>query len=442
MPIVAIVGRPNVGKSLLFNKLAGKRLSIVEDTPGITRDRLYAPCNWTGHDFTIIDTGGIEPNTNDDMLLFMRAQAEIAIDSADVIVMVCDIRTGLTAADADVAAMLLRSKKPLVLAVNKVDSVGPPPADLYEFYNLGLGEPFPVSALHGHGTGDLLDACVSHFPENDNIQEDEDSIKIAIVGKPNAGKSSLLNKLIGEERAVVSEIPGTTRDAVSSVMKCDYGTYIFTDTAGIRRKSRVTGNIERYSVLRSVSAIEHSDVCLLLVDALEGVTEQDTKIAGMAHDAGKPSVIVMNKWDAVEKDDKTMLRLTSDVRRDLAFMPYAPVEFISALTGSRVSKLLPVIREVYEQSRRRITTGQLNEVLADAVARMQPPTDKGKRLKVFYMTQASTSPPHFIAFCNDSELFHYSYKRYLENRIREAFSLTGTPVKMTIRERGENNAAF
>ena len=439
MPVVAVVGRPNVGKSLLFNKLAGRRLSIVEDTPGVTRDRLYAPCSWSGRTFTLIDTGGIEPRTDDDMLIFMREQATIAIESADVIVMVVDIRTGLTAADADVASMLQKSKKPVIVAVNKVDSVGTVPADMYEFYNLGLGDPYPISALHGHGTGDLLDAVLALLPPDEISEDEEGVLRVAIIGKPNAGKSSLLNKILGAERVIVSPVPGTTRDSVDSAVENEHGKFIFTDTAGMRRRSRVDEAIERYSVLRAVMAIERSDVCVVMVDAAEGITEQDKKVAGLAHDGGKPSIIVMNKWDAVEKDEKTMQKTTEQVRVEFPFMTYAPVVFMSALTGSRVDRLFPEILNVYEQSRRRIPTGQLNDVLADAVARVQPPTDRGRRLRVFYMTQVSVAPPTFVAFCNDRELFHYSYRRYLENQIRAVFGLDATPIVMHIRERGESS---
>ena len=439
MRTIAIVGRPNVGKSLLFNKLAGRRLSIVEDTPGVTRDRLYAQCEWRGKNLGLIDTGGIEPHTNDDIFLFMRKQAEIAIDTADVIVLVCDVKTGVTAADADVAAMLQKSKKPVVAAVNKVDGVGAAPAEVYEFYNLGLGEPIAISALHGHGTGDLLDACMDLMP-SDSTEEDEDdgAIKVAIIGKPNAGKSSLLNNILGIERVIVSDVPGTTRDAVDSLYESEYGKFIFTDTAGMRKKSKVDAGIEYYSVLRAVSAAERSDACVIMIDALEGVTEQDTKVAGIAHEAGKPSVIAINKWDAVEgKDEHTMRRTAEKVRADLAYMPYAPIVCLSAKTGQRVERIFPLIRDGYEQSKRRITTGQLNGFLAEAVARVQPPSDRGKRLKIYYITQVGEAPPHFVCFCNNADLFHYSYKRYLENRIREVFSLTGTPIRMTIRERGE-----
>ena len=439
-PIIAVVGRPNVGKSHLFNKLVGRRLSIVEDTPGVTRDRLYADCEWNGRVFSLVDTGGIEPHApaGDDILVFMREQAALAIGSADAVVLVCDIRVGVTAADADIAAMLRKSKKPVVLCVNKADAVGREQSELYEFYNLGLGDPIAVSALHGHGTGDLLDACVERLPPDADRPEDEGAIRVAIVGKPNVGKSSLLNRLLGEERVIVSEVSGTTRDAVDGDLENEHGRFIFTDTAGMRKKSRVEGNIEHYSVLRAIMAIERSDVCLLMLDARDGVTEQDTKIAGLAHDSGKPSVILVNKWDLIEKDHRTMDQTTDDIRRGLAYMPYAPIVFISALTGQRVPKLFEHILYVKQQNERRITTGQLNEMLADATARVQPPTDRGRRLKVFYMTQAGTKPPHFVAFCNNAELFHYSYRRYLENRIREVFGLDGTPIKMTVRERDDN----
>ncbi len=441
LPMVAIVGRPNVGKSELFNKLVGQRLAIVEDTPGVTRDRLYADCEWNGVRFTMVDTGGIEPAADTDLLRFMRDQAEIAIQNADVIVLVTDIRTGVTAADEDVAAMLQRSKKPVVAVVNKMDKVGHLDPDFYEFYNLGLGEPIPVSAIHGHGTGDLLDWCVSHFPEKTQEEEDQELIKVAIIGKPNVGKSSLVNRILGEQRVIVSDVAGTTRDAVDSLYQCPEGRFLLIDTAGMRKKSRIEDRIEHYSVLRSTLAIERSDVCLILIDAQEGVTEQDTKVAGAAHDAGKACVIVVNKWDAVEKDDKTMDQMRQKIRTALSYMTYAPIVFISALTGQRVPRLFEVIRSVYEQNGIRITTGQLNNILVDAVTRVQPPTDKGKRLKIYYMTQPSTRPPTFVAFCNDSQLFHFSYQRYLENRIREVFGLEGTPIRMIIRQKGEDGEA-
>ncbi len=434
-PIIAIVGRPNTGKSMLFNKLAGKRVSIVEVVPGVTRDRLYTQADWNGRKFLLVDTGGIEPNTDDEILLFMREQARIAIESADVIVFLCDLKTGVTAADHEVANLLLRSRKPVVLAVNKADSIGATDPGVYEFYNLGFGDPVPVSALHGHGTGDLLDVCLSYFPPEEEGETDEDLIQVAVIGRPNVGKSSLINRILGEERVIVSEQAGTTRDAVDTFYKNDRGSFLFIDTAGIRRKSRVDDRIEKFSVLRAAMAVERADVCLIMIDALTGVTEQDTKVAGMAHEAGKASIIVVNKWDALEKDEKTMDRMREAVRRDLAFMDYAPILFISALTGQRVERLFELICYVNEQSNLRIATGMLNSVLADAVARVQPPSDKGKRLKVFYMTQAGVKPPHFIVFCNDASLFHFSYRRYLENQIRAVFGLEGTPIRMSIRER-------
>ena len=427
-----------MGKSMLFNKLIGKRMSIVEDTPGVTRDRLYADCDWNGRLFSLVDTGGIEPHTDNEILKFMREQAELAVENADVIVLLTDLRTGVTAADKDVAAMLLRSQKPLILAVNKADAVGAPPPEFYEFYNLGLGDPIPVSALHGHGTGDLLDACVERFPPQEQENEEDSDIRIAVIGKPNVGKSSLTNQILGEERVIVSDVPGTTRDAVDVSFENEFGRYTIIDTAGIRRKSKVYDDVERFSVLRSTMAVERSDVCLILIDGQEGVTEQDTKIAGVAHEAGKASIIVVNKWDLVEKDDRTMKRMSEDIRRDFAFMSYAPILFISAKTGQRVHKLYEMINRVYEMSCMRITTGMLNNVLADATARVQPPTDRGKRLKVYYITQTGVKPPNFVMFCNDAKLFHFSYQRYLENRIRETFGLEGTPVRIVIRQKGDN----
>ena len=436
-PIVAIVGRPNVGKSLLFNKLIGQRLSIVEDTPGVTRDRIYGETDWNGRRFTLVDTGGIEPNTDSQILNFMREQAQIAIDNATVIIFLCDIKTGLTASDQEVANMLLRSGKPIVLGVNKMDSTGALNPDIYEFYNLGLGDPIPVSAVHGHGTGDLLDACVRYFPEEDFAEEDEDYIKVALIGKPNVGKSSLVNRILGEQRVIVSDVAGTTRDAIDSKFENQQGKYIFIDTAGMRRKSKVEENVEKYSVLRATMAIERSDVCLIMIDAQEGVTEQDTKVAGLAHNAGKACIIVVNKWDAVEKDGKTMDTYREQVRTDLAYMTYAPILFISALTGQRVHRLFELINYVNEQAAVRITTGMLNNVLSDAQTRVQPPTDKGRRLKIYYMTQVGVKPPHFVCFCNDARLFHYSYKRYLENQLRSVFGLEGTPIIISIREKGD-----
>ena len=436
-PIIAIVGRPNVGKSALFNKLIGKRISIVEDTPGVTRDRIYGESDWNGRKFTLIDTGGIEPRTDSEILTFMREQAGIAVSHADVIVFLTDIKTGLTASDQEVAAMLLRSGKPIVLAVNKMDSTGATDPDFYEFYNLGLGDPVAVSALHGHGTGDLLDECVRYFPPEGEDEEDEDRIQVAIIGKPNVGKSSLTNKILGQQRTIVSDVAGTTRDAIDSYFENETGKYVFIDTAGMRKKAKVDEAIERYSVLRAQMAIERADVCLILIDAQEGVTEQDTKVAGMAHEAGKASIIVVNKWDLIEKDGKTMDRMREEVRRDLAYMTYAPILFISAATGQRVDRLFELIQYVNNQAATRITTGMLNSVLADAQTRVQPPTDKGRRLKIYYMTQAGVKPPHFVCFCNDARLFHFSYQRYLENQIRTVFGLEGTPIKMTIRQKGD-----
>lgn len=436
-PLVAIVGRPNVGKSMLFNKLTGKRLSIVEDTPGVTRDRLYAQAEWRGRTFDLVDTGGIEPGTDDQILSFMREQAEIAIAAATVIVFVCDIRTGMTAADQEVAGMLQRSRKPVVLAVNKMDSTGHNDPDMYEFYNLGLGDPYPVSAVHGHGTGDLLDACFAFFPPEDQEEEEDDVVKVAIIGKPNVGKSSLVNRILGQERVIVSDVAGTTRDAVDSYLERNGQKYLIIDTAGMRKKSRVDDRVEKFSVLRATMAIERSDVCVIMIDAREGVTEQDTKVAGLAHEAGKACVIAVNKWDAVEKDGKTMQRMEEEVRRDLSYMTYAPVLFLSALTGQRVEKLFGLIDSVVNQAAMRIPTGMLNQVLNDAQARVQPPTDKGKRLKIYYMTQIGVKPPHFVIFCNDAKLFHFSYQRYLENQIRGTFGLTGTPVRITIRQKGD-----
>ena len=436
-PLVAIVGRPNVGKSMLFNKLTGKRLSIVEDTPGVTRDRLYAQAEWRGRTFDLVDTGGIEPGTDDQILSFMREQAEIAIAAADVIVFVCDIRTGMTAADQDVAGMLQRSRKPVVLAVNKMDRTGHTDPDVYEFYNLGLGDPFPVSAVHGHGTGDLLDACFEFFPPEEEQDEEDDVVKVAIIGKPNVGKSSLVNRILGQERVIVSDVAGTTRDAVDSYLENERGKYLIIDTAGMRKKSKVDDRVEKFSVLRATMAIERSDVCLIMIDAQEGVTEQDTKVAGLAHEAGKACIIVVNKWDAIEKDGKTMDKMRQDVMRDLSYMTYAPIVFISALTGQRVDRLFELINYVNNQAAMRITTGMLNSLLADATARVQPPTDKGRRLKVYYMTQVGIKPPHFVCFCNDARLFHFSYQRYIENQIRSTFGLEGTPVRLTVRERSE-----
>ena len=436
-PLVAIVGRPNVGKSMLFNRLVGQRLSIVEDTPGVTRDRLYAECEWCGRKFDMVDTGGIEPTTDSEILLFMREQAQIAIDSATVIILVTDIRTGVTAADKDVANMLLRSKKPVVLAVNKADSTGAEDPTLYEFYSLGLGDPISVSAIHGHGTGEVLDECLKYFPDPSEDEEEDDSIKVAVIGKPNVGKSSLINCILGEKRVIVSDVAGTTRDAVDSVLENEYGRYTFIDTAGIRRKSKVEERVEKFSVMRAQMAIERADVCLILIDARDGVTDQDTKIAGLAHEAGKASIVVVNKWDLVDKETGTMEKMRKDVMRDLSFMSYAPVLFISALTGQRTERLFELINFVNDQSSMRITTGMLNNVLADAQARVQPPTDKGRRLKIYYMTQTGIKPPNFVIFCNSKELFHFSYQRYIENQIRAVFGLEGTPVRIVLRQKGE-----
>ena len=436
-PLVAIVGRPNVGKSMLFNKLIGQRLAIVEDTPGVTRDRIYGECEWVGRKFMLVDTGGIEPRTDDQILTFMREQAQIAIDHADVIIFLTDIKTGLTASDQEVATMLLKSGKPIVLAVNKMDSTGALDPDYYEFYNLGMGDPVAVSAVHGHGTGDLLDRCIEYFPPDDGEDEEDDTVKVAVIGKPNVGKSSLVNRILGQERVIVSNVAGTTRDAIDSYFENEQGKYVFIDTAGMRKKSKVDESIERYSVLRATMAIDRADVCLIMIDATEGVTEQDTKVAGLAHEAGKACIIVVNKWDLVEKDGKTLDHMREDIRRDLAYMTYAPVLFISAATGQRVNRLFELINYVHEQSCTRITTGMLNNVLEDAQTRVQPPTDKGRRLKIYYMTQVGVKPPHFVVFCNDARLFHFSYRRYLENCIRSVFGLEGTPIVLTVRERGD-----
>ncbi len=436
-PLVAIVGRPNVGKSMLFNRIVGERLAIVEDTPGVTRDRLYSECEWNGVKFDVVDTGGIEPSTDDEILLFIREQAQIAIDTADVIVLVTELGTGVTAADRDVARMLLKSRKPAVLPATKSDKTGQPNAGFYEFYWLGLGDPIAVSAVHGHGTGDMLDACVEAFPETTGEDEEDDRIRVAVIGKPNVGKSSLVNLILGEKRCIVSNIAGTTRDAIDSRFDNDYGKYVFIDTAGIRRKSKVDDRIEKFSVMRAQLAIERADVCLIMLDAREGVTEQDTKIAGLAHEAGKASIVIVNKWDLIEKDDKTMDKLRKRIEGDLSFMSYAPILFISAVTGQRVDRIFELVNYVNDQSAMRITTGMLNNVLADAQARVQPPTDKGKRLKIYYMTQTGVRPPNFVVFCNNRELFHFSYQRYLENQIRSVFGLEGTPIRLVIRQKGE-----
>lgn len=438
MQLVAIVGRPNVGKSTLFNKLVGKRLSIVDDTPGVTRDRIYSRCEWLNREFMLIDTGGIEPKTDDVILAQMREQALLAIESADCIIFVTDLTTGVTANDSEVASMLTKSGKPVVLAVNKDDSVGAPPPEFYEFYNLGLGDPISVSAVHGHGTGDLLEAVFEKMPSEEIVPEDENAIKVAVIGKPNVGKSSLINLITGEERSIVSDVAGTTRDAVDSEVIRGEQKYIFIDTAGMRRKAKVTENIEHFSVLRALMAVDRADVCVVMIDATVGFTEQDSKVAGYAHDKGKACVIAVNKWDAVEdKTDKTMNEMKKKLETDFSFMSYAPFLFISAKTGQRVEKLFALINEVYEQHSRRISTGVLNDMLGYATSRVQPPSDKGKRLKLYYMTQAGTNPPNFVVFCNSKELFHYSYQRYIENQIRETFGLDKTPIKLSVRERGE-----
>ncbi|MDK2800672.1 MAG: GTPase [Clostridiales bacterium] len=434
-PIVALVGRPNVGKSTLFNKIIGQRISIVEDTPGVTRDRIYAEGEWLGRIFTLIDTGGIEPTSKDEILTQMRQQAEVAVETSHVIVFLVDVKDGLTASDKDVANMLIKSGKPIVLACNKVDNIGEPPLELYEFYNLGLGEPIPISSIHGLGIGDLLDAVAEHFPDAVDDEYDEDIMKVAIIGKPNAGKSSLVNKILGENRVIVSDVPGTTRDAIDTYFEKDGDKYIFIDTAGMRKKGKIFENIERYSVIRSLTAIERSNVCLIMIDASEGVTEQDTKIAGFAHEQGKASIIVINKWDLIEKDDKTMHLFRQEVMNKLSFMTYAPIAFISAKTGQRIGKLFELIKYVADQHSMRISTGMLNDIINEAVVKVQPPSDKGKRLKILYVTQASVKPPTFVIFVNDKELMHFSYQRYIENQIRSAFGLEGTPLRFIIRER-------
>ena len=433
--VVAIVGRPNVGKSSLFNKLCGRRLAIVDDTPGVTRDRIYGDCEWLGRKFMLVDAGGIEPYSNDVILSSMREQAQIAIDSADAIIFVTDIKTGPVATDSEVASMLLKSGKPVILCVNKLDSVGDVPPEFYEFYNLGIGDPIAVSAVHGHGTGDLLDAVIAHLPDEAGDDEDDEITKVAIIGKPNVGKSSLINAICGENRVIVSDIAGTTRDATDTPVTNKHGKFILIDTAGLRRKSKVDERLERFSVLRAVMAVERANVCVIVIDATEGFTEQDSKIAGIAHEQGKACIIAVNKWDLVEKDGKTMDEYRKKLMTDFAFMSYAPIIFISAKTGQRIDRLFSLIKYVDNQNSLRISTGKLNDVLADAQARVQPPTDKGKRLKIFYITQASTRPPTFVCFVNNKELFHYSYQRYLENQIRSVFGLEGTPTRFVIRER-------
>lgn len=436
-PVVAIVGRPNVGKSTLFNKLIGSRLSIVDDTPGVTRDRIYGDCEWLNHKFLLVDTGGIEPNTSDVILSQMRTQAEIAISTADVIILVTNIRDGVVASDYDVATMLQKSGKPIVLCVNKCDSIGEPEPEFYEFYNLGLGDPVAVSASHGHGTGDLLDEVLKYLPECEDEEDDDEIIKVAIIGKPNVGKSSLVNKISGVNRAIVSDIAGTTRDTTDTFIENEYGKFNFIDTAGLRRKSRVDDAIEKYSIIRARMAVERANVCVIMIDAVEGFTEQDSKVASIALEQGKACIIAVNKWDAIEKDGNTMKEYRDKLTNDFSFMSYAPIMFISAKTGQRIDKLYEMISFVHSQNSMRISTGKLNEVLAGATARVQPPTDKGKRLKIYYMTQASTRPPTFVFFVNNAELFHFSYQRYLENQIRDIFGLDGTPVRFIIRERGD-----
>lgn len=437
-PIIAIVGRPNVGKSTLFNKLIGERRAIIEDTPGVTRDRIYGESEWCGKSFVVIDTGGIEPKTNDIILKQMRLQAEIAIDTADVIIFMCDVRTGLVADDREIAVMLKKSGKPVVVAVNKADSVGAVPLEFYEFYELGFDkDPIAISSTHGSGTGDLLDAVLAELPADAGAVEEDDSIKVAVIGKPNAGKSSLINKLLGEERLIVSDIAGTTRDAIDTQVECAFGKYTFIDTAGLRRRARVEDVIEKYSVLRAHMAVERADVCLLVIDATAGITEQDEHIAGIAHEAGKACIIVVNKWDAVEKDNDSVNEFTKKIYNALSYMTYAPILFVSALTGQRLQKLFEHINYVNGQAKLRISTGMLNDMLGDATAKVQPPSDKGKRLKIYYMTQASVAPPTFVIFANSIELFHFSYQRYIENCLRETFGFRGTPVRIIIRERGD-----
>ena len=438
-PVIAIVGRPNVGKSTLFNKLIGKRLSIVDDTPGVTRDRIYGDCEWLGRQMLLIDTGGIEPYSDDIILSQMRRQAQLAIDSADVIVFVTDVRTGVVATDEEVATMLIKSNKPIILCVNKSDSLGEPPAEFYEFYNLGLGDPIQVSAAHGHGTGDLLDKILEYLPEDAGTEDESETVKVAVIGKPNAGKSSLINKIAGEERVIVSNIAGTTRDATDTYIDNEFGSFMFIDTAGLRRKSKVEDQIEKYSVIRAQMAVERADVCVIMIDAVEGFTEQDSKVAGIAHELGKACIIAVNKWDLVEKDGQTMDKYRKKLMNDFSFMSYAPIIFISAKTGQRIDRLFELIKFVDTQNAMRISTGKLNDVLAGATARVQPPSDKGKRLKIYYMTQASTRPPTFVCFVNNKDLFHYSYQRYIDNQIREVFGLEGTPTRFVIRERDKNN---
>lgn len=437
-PIIAIVGRPNVGKSTLFNKIIGQRISIVEDTPGVTRDRIYAEGNWLDKQFLLVDTGGIEPRDNESVFKHIRQQAQIAIDTADVILFVTDIRSGVTANDYEVATMLMKSGKPVVLVVNKCDSIGKVSDDIYEFYSLGLGDPFPVSSVHGHGTGDILDECFKYIKYEEEAEDEDERIRVAVIGRPNVGKSSLVNRIIGEERMIVRDESGTTRDAVDSYIENKHGKFIFTDTAGMRKRGNVEEGVERFSVVRALAAVERSNVCVIMIDGTVGFTEQDSKVAGFAHEQGKACIIAVNKWDAVEKDDKTMDIMRKKLMEDFSFMSYAPIIFISAQTGQRIDKLFELIKFVDNQNSFRTTTGVLNDILARAVQRVQPPSDKGKRLKIYYMTQISTRPPTFVAFCNNRELFHFSYQRYIENQIREVFGLEGTPIKIIIRERGDS----
>ncbi|MEG1104197.1 MAG: ribosome biogenesis GTPase Der [Oscillospiraceae bacterium] len=436
-PIVAVVGRPNVGKSTFFNKLIGQRLAIVEDRPGVTRDRLYGDCEWQGHNFLLIDTGGIETDSSDSILTHIRIQAQLAIDTAQAIVFVTDLHSGVTAQDIEIANMLMRSGKPIILAVNKVDSLGEPPLELYDFYSLGVGEPFPISSVHGHGTGDILDEICQYLDKEDGSDEDSDRITVAVIGRPNVGKSSLVNYILGENRMIVADLAGTTRDAVDSEVDNSHGKFTFIDTAGLRRRGKVEDGVERYSVIRSLAAVERARVCVIMIDAVDGFTEQDSKVAGFAHEQGKACIIAVNKWDAIEKNDKTMDNTRKKLMNDFGFMSYAPIIFISAKTGQRVERLFELIKYVDEQNAMRITTGMLNDLLARATARVQPPSDKGKRLKIFYMTQVTTRPPTFVCFINSNELFHFSYKRYIENQIRETFGLEGTPIRIISRERGE-----
>lgn len=440
LPVVAVVGRPNVGKSTLFNRLIGQRLSIVDDTPGVTRDRIYSKCEWTGREFMLVDTGGIEPASDDKILIQMRRQAQVAIDSAAVIILVTDLKCGVTANDYDVASMLQKCGKPIVLCVNKCDRPGSTDPDFYEFYNLGLGDPVEVSSVHGYGTGDLLDRVVENLPEADPEDGEDDSIKVAVIGKPNVGKSSLINAVSGQERVIVTDIAGTTRDATDTLVENSFGKFTFIDTAGIRRKSKVYENIEHYSVLRSYMAVDRADVAVIVIDASVGFTEQDSKVAGYAHEQGKACIVAVNKWDVVEKETNTMNEFTQDLKKNLGFMDYVPFVFVSAKTGQRLNKLFELINAVYENNSLRISTGKLNDILSYATERVQPPSDKGKRLKIYYMTQPSSKPPTFVTFVNSMDLFHFSYKRYLENQIREVFGgLEGTPIRFIVRERGSSD---